>query len=210
MLEINLKVNKFKYKSMFTKAKSLSGNQIQNFTLKIMKVKQFVLVLFLIIASVISLEAQNPKDFTVESAFGNSKFTLSKNEGKIVVLHFLLKTECPYCLRHTHEYSVLASTMPDIIQLFLKPDSMEEIRAWVGKISKEGLSELPMIYRDTEAKLASQYGIPDGYHFHGQVVHYPAMVVLDAHGKELFRYIGKDNTDRLSVNDFTKKMKELK
>ena len=26
------------------------------------------------------------------------------SKGKFIALHFLLKTECPYCIRHTSEY----------------------------------------------------------------------------------------------------------
>jgi peroxiredoxin Q/BCP len=31
------------------------------------------------------------------------------------------------------------------------------------------------------------------------VVHYPALLVLDTDGKEVFRYVGKNNGDRVSV-----------
>jgi len=133
-------------------------------------------------------------------------FALAQTKGKVVALHFLLKTECPYCLKLTHDYAVLAATTPNVVHVFLKPDSAEEIQRWVGKLDKSGLTELPVIYRDPDAKLAENFGIPDGYRFHGQVVHFPALVVLDGKGKELFRYVGKSNADRMSTAGFTAKL----
>lgn len=41
-----------------------------------------------------------------------------------------------------------------------------------------------MICRDTDADLARAFGIPDGLLFHGQVVHYPALVLLGPDGRE--------------------------
>ena len=49
-------------------------------------------------------QAQNVKDFSLTSVTDKSTFTLSKSKGKYIALHFLLKTECPYCIRHTSEY----------------------------------------------------------------------------------------------------------
>jgi peroxiredoxin Q/BCP len=69
---------------------------------------------------------------------------------------------------------------------------------------------LPVIYRDTEAGLAKAFDIPFGYKFHGQVVHYPALVILDPKGKEVFRYVGKNNGDRYDFDDFVAKIAELK
>jgi thioredoxin-dependent peroxiredoxin len=169
---------------------------------------RLVLVLPLIVASflVMPAKAENPADFTVKSALDDSSFRLSDHQGKVVVLHFLLKTECPVCLRYTHDYAALAASNPGVVHLFLKPDSDAEIRTWADKIDRTDLANVPAIYRDGMAKLAKDYGIPDGYAFHGQVVHFPALVALDGEGKELFRYVGKNNSDRLSPADFTAKL----
>jgi len=66
------------------------------------------------------------------------------------------------------------------------------------------------IYRDAEAKLADAFGIPGGYQFHGQSVHYPALVLLNPAGKEVFRYVGKSNADRFSYDQFAEKLAGLK
>jgi peroxiredoxin Q/BCP len=149
----------------------------------------------------------NPENFTVHSVTGTNTFTLAAAKGKFVALHFLLKTECPYCIRHTHDYAQKAETNSNVIHVFLKPDTEAEIKTWATKLGEDTL-KLP-IYRDLDAALAKAFNIPDGYKFHGQTVHYPALVLLDATGKEIFRYVGKSNADRLAYETFSAKLKEL-
>ena len=163
-----------------------------------------------LLVSACAAQADNPKDFKVKSATDDSAFELSEHKGKTVVLHFLLKTECPYCMRYTHEYAQIAENNSDVVHVFLKPDSEDDIKAWTEGLDKKGLSELPKIYRDEDAALADKFKIPDGYKFHGQKVHYPALVILDGEGKEQFRYVGKSNSDRMSTEDFEAKMVALK
>ncbi len=66
------------------------------------------------------------QDFTVESPTHSAKFTLSEAKGKIVVLHFLLKTECPYCLRHTRDYAQKSLGRQDVIHVFLNPTASKK------------------------------------------------------------------------------------
>lgn len=154
----------------------------------------------------IESQAQNVKDFTLTSVTDKSTFTLSKSKGKFVAIHFLLKTECPYCIRHTSEYFEKASLLPNVIQVFIKPDSEDEIKEWANKL--KSTNSLP-IYQDANAKLADQFNIPNGYQFHGQVVHYPALILLNNKGEEVFRYIGKNNSDRFSFENLKAKIEEL-
>ncbi len=151
-------------------------------------------------------QAQNVKDFSLTSVTDKSTFTLSKSKGKFIALHFLLKTECPYCIRHTSEYFEKASTLSNVIQVFIKPDSEQEIKAWANKL--KSTNSLP-IYQDADAKLADQFNIPNGYQFHGQVVHYPALILLNDKGEEVFRYIGKNNSDRFSFEQLKAKIEAL-
>ncbi len=159
--------------------------------------------------------AQGVENFSLEAIVQDSKtqldskFELKDHKGKTVVLHFLLKTECPYCLKYTNQYAQLAATTPDVVHLFIKPDSEQEIRAWAKKLVKiEGIKQ-PTIYRDAGAKLAKRFGIPDGYQFHGQSVHYPALIALDGEGKEMFRHVGKSNSDRMPRDEFVKKLESM-
>ncbi|HEX5220502.1 MAG TPA: redoxin domain-containing protein [Verrucomicrobiae bacterium] len=149
----------------------------------------------------------NLQDFTVQSVTGTNVFKLSDARGKFVALHFLLKTECPYCIRHTHDYAQKSASDSRVVHIFLKPDTETEIKQWAGKLGGDSLKV--NIYRDPDAKLAKEFNIPDGYKFHGQTVHYPALILLDANGKEVFRYVGKSNADRLSYDNFATKLDEI-
>lgn len=163
----------------------------------------------LLVASAFSLAAAPPDDFTVKSATSRDSFRLQEARGKFVALHFLLKTECPLCLRHTREHLARASTLPDVVQVFLKPDTDREIQAWATRLA-DGKPDMTPIYRDPNARLAKAYGIPDGYAFHGQVVHYPATVLIGPDGREVFRHVGKSNADRLSFEKLAEKVAELR
>ena len=145
------------------------------------------------------------ENFTVHEADGQKVFKLSDARGKVVALHFLLKTTCPNCIRHTHTYTTRAPEVPGAIHIFLKPDTEEEIRAWSVKLNSRYADQ-----SDPDAGLAKRFEIPYGYKFHGQTVHYPALVLLGPDGKEIFRYVGKSNKDRYPFDDFAARIAELK
>jgi peroxiredoxin Q/BCP len=153
--------------------------------------------------------AQEIEDFSLKSITNNQEFTLSDSKGQYVVLHFLLKTECPVCLRHTIEYFNKQDQLMGVTQVFIKPDTEEEIMEWAGNLDTEELDQLP-IYRDPEAKLAKMFNIPGGYEFHNEVVHYPALVLIDPSGKEVFRYVGKNNRDRYSFDQLKQKLDDIR
>ena len=169
-----------------------------------LKAKLPILIILLYSATVC---AQVPA-VKLKSATNNSTFDLKKEKGKFVALHFLLKTECPFCIKHTRDYFSKAKTLPNVKQVFIKPDSELEIQAWSKKLSADEQAQFP-IYRDPDAKLAKLFKIPDGYRFHGQVVHYPATILINPKGKEVYRYVGKNNTDRLSFEALAAKVKEF-
>jgi peroxiredoxin Q/BCP len=173
-----------------------------------MKISKIVITALLVVIVNVFSHAQNPTDFTLTSATDNSQFALNKAKGKYVALHFLLKTECPYCIKHTADYFSKAETLPNVIQVFIKPDTQLEIKEWLTKLPSAEQTKYP-IYRDPEAQLATQFNIPGGYMFHNQIVHYPATILIDPDGKEVFRYVGKNNTDRYSFENLAAKVKEL-
>ena len=172
-----------------------------------MEFKNMLIALLLVLA-VSNVKAQAPGNFKLNSATDKSQFSLSSAKGKFVVLHFLLKTECPYCLRHTQEYFSKAGSLAKVVQIFIKPDEEKEIQAWATKIPADDLAKFP-IYRDPDAKLAAQFNIPGGYRFHNEIVHYPATIIIDPNGKEVFRYVGRNNTDRFSFDQLVAKLHEL-
>ncbi|MFZ4100659.1 MAG: peroxiredoxin family protein [Sphingobacterium thalpophilum] len=165
-------------------------------------------ILLLLIFCAVNIYAQESVDIRLNSATDERKFVLSKEKGKFVALHFLLKTECPYCIRHTQDYFSKATNLKNVTQVFIKPDTELEIRSWSGKLLPEDLKKFP-IYRDPDAQLAKQLSIPNGYKFHNQIVHYPATILFDPNGKEVYRYVGKNNSDRLSFEQLTAKVNEL-
>lgn len=165
------------------------------------------LLLFLFALPILLLsQGQAPVNFNLPSGTDTSQFNSQDAKGKYIVLHFLLKTECPYCLKHTTEYLQEAPLFPDVIHLFIKPDKEYLIKEWAQKIPQQ--TDVP-IYRDINAALAKKLNIPFGYAFHGQTVHYPALIILNKEGVEVFRYIGEDNTDRYTFSRFAKKMRTL-
>ena len=151
-----------------------------------------------------------PADFTVDAPADGKHFTLSEARGKYVALHFLLQTECPFCLKHTRDYALKSKGAADVVHVFLKTDSVDAIKEWSSKANRGEDVAHVSIFRDAEAKLADQFNIPGGYSFHGQTVHYPALVLLNPTGHEVFRHVGRDNTDRYSYEQFIEKLTELK
>ncbi|NRA37738.1 MAG: TlpA family protein disulfide reductase [Planctomycetes bacterium] len=167
----------------------------------------FTLLIFLPMTLLASEESvPHIKDFTLQSVADQptKTFTLSEHRGKHVILHFLLKTTCPVCRLHTRNYYEKLAGNDQVIQLFIKPDEVKQIEQWIA-----GLDDRPTIYHDPDASLAQKYAVPNGYHFHGQIVHYPACIILDTKGKEIFRYVGKSNGDRFKFESFAKKYPHL-
>jgi peroxiredoxin Q/BCP len=173
-----------------------------------MIVKYIKLILFIVLFAS-ETQAQKVGDFTLLSITDKSSFTLSQAKGKYIVLHFLLKTECPYCIRHTNEYFEKSSSLSNVLQVFIKPDAEQDIKEWANKLSSNNSNGYP-IYQDKNAALADQFKIPSGYQFHGQIVHFPALVILNKNGEEVFRYVGKNNSDRFSFDKLKMKIEELK
>ena len=112
-----------------------------------MKHIKFLLILLLF---GITSQAQKVDNFTLKSVTDNSTFSLKKAKGDFVVLHFLLKTECPYCIRHTSEYFEKSTTLSNVTQVFIKPDNEEEIKEWAKKIKSN--NSFP-IYQDKDCLL---------------------------------------------------------
>lgn len=172
-------------------------------------IRRVTAVLVALFSLCAQLTAAPPADWSVQTADGSSTFALKDARGKFVALHFLLKTECPICLRHTRDYAAKAANLPDVQQVFLKPDAEPEVTKFSEKLKASTGIVAPPIYRDNNAQLAKAYQVPDGYKFHGETVHYPALILLNPDGKEVFRYVGKNNSDRFPFEQLQEKMRSL-
>ena len=162
------------------------------------------LIITLLATAVAAPALAGQMDFTVAS--DDTTFRLANARGKFVALHFLFKTECPFCQRHVAEMARRAPEAAGLVNVFLKPDSEEEVKNWSAKLKAAGIDAT--IYRDADAALAQEFKIPDGYPFHGQTVRYPALVLLGPDGKEVFRHVGKNNRDRVSFETLAAKVAE--
>jgi peroxiredoxin Q/BCP len=147
------------------------------------------------------------QDFTAPAVA--APFKLSDARGSLVALHFLLKTECPYCLKHTRTYIERAAEVPGVVHVFLKPDATAEIQKWLNGVKPPEGTLRPVIYQDAGGKIADQFKLPGGYKFHGQITHYPALILIDREGNEAFRYVGKSNVDRYPFDQFAAKVAEV-
>lgn len=148
-------------------------------------------------------------DFTLKEAGGEKTFQLSQAKGRYVALHFLLKTDCPNCLKYVRSYMQSGEAAEEVEHVFVKPDSEDAIIAWAAPLKDAG-GKTPVIYRDPDAQLAEALRVPNGYEFHGETVHFPALIVFGPDGMEVFRYTGKDTMDRYPVDAFVKKLSELR
>ncbi|MFO0840564.1 MAG: YHS domain-containing (seleno)protein [Phycisphaerae bacterium] len=137
------------------------------------------------------------EDFTLTA--GDKTFRSAEARGRFVALHFLLPDQCPYCTKLVSEYSEGSPSVAGVVHVFIKPDSAEAAGA-LAKAAKAG--DDVTIYLDSDAKVAKQFKIPDGYEFHGRATRFPALVLLGPDGNEVFRHVGKDNTDRLPFDRF--------
>ncbi|GMU92220.1 MAG: hypothetical protein AMXMBFR4_12780 [Candidatus Hydrogenedentota bacterium] len=170
----------------------------------------FALAVLALAGAAIPRTEANPADFTLKEAGGDKSITLSEAKGRYVALHFLLKTECPICLKHTQTYHARGASVPGVEHVFIKPDEESDTLKWAAGLSPEDKANAPVIYRDPDARLADEFGIPNGYEFHGEVVHYPAFVLIGPDGNEVFRHVGKSTADRFSFDKFAAKMEELR
>jgi peroxiredoxin Q/BCP len=168
--------------------------------------KAFLLSLLLPLVAIPALPAGTPVEpFQLPAVGDGAPFRSEEQQGRFVALHFLLKTECPYCLRHLREYATRSAEAPGVVQVFIKPDTEEEILKWAA-----GAPPDITIHRDAEASLAKTLSIPDGYRFHGEVVHFPALIILNEKGEEVFRHVGTSNSDRVKFDTFLTELAVLR
>ncbi len=168
-------------------------------------------IISLLVIALFQMSAKkvNPVDFTLQSATDTSKFVLSQHKGKYVVLHFLIAKDDMHCTLQTGEYAFKCDQLPNVVQVFIKPNNKDAISKWVNNVPDMVLKKF-QIYMDPDATLAKKFSVKSGLVFNGESMPYPTTIVLDGSGKEVYRYTGATNFDRLSFDKLAEKINELK
>jgi peroxiredoxin Q/BCP len=149
-------------------------------------------------------------EIQIQAVNKDRTFRLSEAKGKYVVLHFLLKNDCPNCVSYTQDYARNLTDATDVVHIFLKPDEEAVIKNWISHFKMDDPEKEPTIYRDPGAQLAKRFHIPYGYYYYGETIHYPSLVILNREGKEVFRHVGRSSRDRILYPQFVNKMAEIR
>lgn len=142
--------------------------------------------------------------FTLPAISGGDDFDLSETlaGGEWVALHFLLKTDCPLCLTYTMRFHDARESFPGVRHVFIKPDDERIAKRWVNT-ARVFAKDLPTIHRDPDAALAKQLNVRFGHPFHGEITHYPCLVLIAPDGRERWRYTGSSTFERATLKQFT-------
>jgi peroxiredoxin/YHS domain-containing protein len=131
-------------------------------------------------------------------------FSLADSKGKYLALHFLTKTDTPECTKFVQDFLRAAPTVAGVMHVFIKPDSEGEVKAWSAQFNDDAAS----IFLDPDGALAQDLNVPTGLSINGTTSTYPATIVFDMDGKELFRYEGKAHHDHLTFDDFKRQLED--
>jgi FKBP-type peptidyl-prolyl cis-trans isomerase len=172
---------------------------------------RFVLAPILIVASATSGVAQKRvQDFKARQCGGDEAlFQLSAHRGTWVLLDFLLPVEDATEAAH---YTAIESKSAqllyehNILPVFLKPNETEATAKWWGSLPTHSLP----IFRDPDGKLASALGIPKGVFLMAGPAHYPAAILIDPDGNEVWRKTGKKAADRVDLETLRAEIKRAK
>ncbi len=153
----------------------------------------------LLVVALSAASAVNPVDFSLPPALGGPPFVLSHQRGRVVILHWLLNGDVTADRNEVRDYGALQTQMPDVMHIYLKGDAGDAAYAWANRLSAVAGRR---VYRDAGFALAKQYGLKDDFHYRGSPSVRPTIIALDTAGDEMFRFVGRDADDRLSVKEF--------
>lgn len=134
------------------------------------------------------------------------RFDSTQAKGSLIAVHFLLGDECPFCMKLLNEYTASAASVAGVRHVFVQNISKEAFEKKLATLPEDQKASL---FRDVDGALSKRFNVKGGYQFHGMVMNYPALVLVNDSGKELYRYTGTSNADRLKFTDFSKKVAEL-
>lgn len=157
--------------------------------------------LFAMAASAAQPEA-NPH--TLAAATDGHAFSITDGRGHYLALHFLTRTANPTCATFVREYLARAATLAGTNHIFITPDEPAEVKAWSSQFNA-GASA---IFIDKDGALARDLHVPGGLTIGSLTSNFPATIVFDPEGKELFRHIGKAYDDHLQFAAFSDRLAE--
>jgi hypothetical protein len=108
----------------------------------------------------------------------------------------------PSASRKARIFSSVVYRFPFIVWSLSWSPRLSLLPAHFGEVTSQFL--------DPFATLARRLQIPDGYAFHGETVHYPALMPLNPSGEEVFRSVGKNKGDRFGSDQPAAEVAELK
>ncbi len=132
-------------------------------------------------------------------------FSLADAQGRYLALHFLTKTDTPECTAFVRDFLRAAPTVAGVMHVFIKPDTESEVKAWAAQFNEDAHS----IFLDPNGGLAQDLKVPSGLSINGATSTFPATIVFDTSGTELFRHVGTTHHDHLTFDSF-KRMIEAK
>lgn len=139
---------------------------------------------------------------TLTAITDHHTFSLADGKGKFLALHFLTKTDTPECTNFVHDFLRAAPTVAGVTHVFIKPDSEGEVKAWSAQFNDDARS----IFLDPNSALAQDLKVPTGLTINGTSSTFPATIVFDIAGKELFRYEGTAHHDHLTFDAFKRQL----
>lgn len=166
-------------------------------------------------ASQIPPSAREVASLPLSPVDGGEAIRLRDLQGGWIALHFLLPVECSYCLMHTLDYALKADTVPEVRHVFVKPNDAKSARKWQDTLmaapdASDAPSVPPLIVRDEAGRVARGLLLRHGYKYRGATMNYPAFVLLDPEGEEVFRHVGEQTMDRFGFEQFAGLMERFR
>ena len=137
---------------------------------------------------------------------GSAVFDSASARGRVLVVHVLSGRVSQANAAYLKDLAKAASTVAGVTHVIVQNASEADFRATVATAPE---SLVHSMYRDSSGAAEQLLHLEGTIDADGASVAAPAVLVLDPAGKELYRRIGKKDTDRDSATALAKKIGEL-
>lgn len=135
---------------------------------------------------------------SLSAATDSHPFMIADAKGHYLALHFLTKTDTTECTAFVREYLRAAPGVAGVMHVFIKPDEQSEVKVW----SMQFKNDAAAIFVDKDSALANDLKVPGGLAIASTTSNFPATIVFDREGRELFRHVGKSHDDHMLFTEF--------